>query len=1152
MSANPPTIQSLIRQLETYWNKQGCLLLQTESLPMGAATFHPATFLRAIGPEPWRCVYTQGCRRPADGRYGDNPNRLQHYYQLQVALKPPPEDVQALYLDSLKTLGIAASQHDVRFIEDDWESPTLGAWGLGWEVRLDGMEISQFTYFQQVGGLECKPASCEITYGVERLALSLQAQHKVFDLLWDRQGDQTVLYRDVFHQNEREQSAYNFEHADVSSLVRQFNDCEQACRLLVEKELPLPAYEQVVLASHAFNLLEARRALSAAERQRYVLRTRGLARAAAELYLGMREADDFPLLKRAPAAVNTGEKLIASEAKTFAAEQLDRGNKTLLIEIGCEELPASRLPQLGATLVSELIQKIRAAEFAIGDNDPIRTLRLQTPRRIVLYIEKLFDNDSSFTTTSIRSGPKLEHALNKDGTPNEQGKGFARSCGVDFSKLKHEQGRLVYIEPSKPKPNLDQCLPEILQRAVKETMKKIGGRTMHWDAKSQFQFARPIRWLCILYGRQVVDAELYGVRSGRETYGHRHAGRLAIRLEHAGQYEEALKKKRNGNVVLDFKERRQLIEQQLEKAAADAAEAATCAYDHKQLETAAAMTESPHAMRAQFEVHYLALPDEVIVAALKDHLSAFTLRDQRGRLLPYFICILDGEIEDLEPVRQAYERVVSARLNDAKFFYERDRQQTLAEREKALDGLVFQKPLGHYADKAKRLQKLMRRLAPAFGIDGDNAERSARLCKCDLLSEVVGEFPALQGVMGGFYARKDGEQEAVAEAISEHYRPAYADDGLPSNMGGLALSLADKTDTFIGLLGAGYKLDSSRDPYGLRRMAAGIVRILFEEEIDLDLKGLLHAAWQGYDQSIKNCTAQAFHYLLARLHAYLISIEKDTGSFRYESGVITSEVLMKKPSHWMHLKQKVSALQDFIEQRPEAAELVMANKRIANILEQGEGGQQEVAEAELTMAAEKNLYQACEKVRGLYNQRKYEQVMTKLAELPLPINRFLDEVMVMSENQRKRNNRLALLYTVRELSLQMEEFIEQCPEAAELVMANKRIANILKKSGRGHQEVAEAELTMAAEKDLYQAYQKCAPFVRRHYEQRKYKQALMKLAELHLPINRFFDEVMVMSENRRERANRLALLYAVRELFLQMADFRSINTHACKARHDRH
>jgi len=273
--------------------------MQPLDMEVGAGTFHPATFLRAIGPETWNTAYVQPCRRPTDGRYGENPNRLQHYYQFQVLLKPSPKNIQELYLDSLRALGIDMSIHDIRFVEDNWESPTLGAWGLGWEVWLNGMEVTQFTYFQQVGGLECYPVSGEITYGIERIAMYLQGVDSIYDIVWADGPDGVVTYGDVFKQNEVEMSAFNFEHVDVDILFRNFDDCERQCEALIEKQLALPAYEQVLKASHYFNLLDARNAISVTERQRFILRVRTLARAVAEAYYASRKQLGFPLASKA-------------------------------------------------------------------------------------------------------------------------------------------------------------------------------------------------------------------------------------------------------------------------------------------------------------------------------------------------------------------------------------------------------------------------------------------------------------------------------------------------------------------------------------------------------------------------------------------------------------------------------------------------------------------------------------------------------------------------------------------------------------------------------------------------------------------------------------------------------------------------------------
>ncbi len=276
------------------------MVLQPYDMEVGAGTFHPATFLRSIGPEPWRAAYVQPSRRPADGRYGENPNRLQHYYQFQVLLKPSPDNIQELYLDSLKELGIDPLVHDIRFVEDNWESPTLGAWGLGWEVWLNGMEVTQFTYFQQVGGLDCRPVSGEITYGLERIAMYLQGVESVFDLVWTDDPQGRILYGDVFHQNEVEMSAFNFEHANTKVLFDWFDSCESDSRALIEAGLPLPAYELMLKASHTFNLLDARSAISVTERQRFILRVRALSRAVAQAYYDRREALGFPMLKQGP------------------------------------------------------------------------------------------------------------------------------------------------------------------------------------------------------------------------------------------------------------------------------------------------------------------------------------------------------------------------------------------------------------------------------------------------------------------------------------------------------------------------------------------------------------------------------------------------------------------------------------------------------------------------------------------------------------------------------------------------------------------------------------------------------------------------------------------------------------------------------------
>jgi glycyl-tRNA synthetase alpha chain len=314
------TFQGLILALQNFWASKGCVVLQPLDMEVGAGTFHPATFLRSIGPETWNAAYVQPSRRPTDGRYGENPNRLQHYYQFQVVMKPSPLNIQELYLESLAAMGIDTTVHDIRFVEDNWESPTLGAWGLGWEVWLNGMEVTQFTYFQQVGGLECYPVTGEITYGLERIAMYLQGVDSVYDLIWAHGPDGDVTYGDVFHQNEVEMSTYNFEHANTDALFAQFDTCEAESQKMIDQGLPLPAYELVLKASHTFNMLDARHAISVTERQRYILRVRGLARSVAQAYFDSRKELGFPL---APEGIR--EEVLAS--LEHAGSKSDKGGK---------------------------------------------------------------------------------------------------------------------------------------------------------------------------------------------------------------------------------------------------------------------------------------------------------------------------------------------------------------------------------------------------------------------------------------------------------------------------------------------------------------------------------------------------------------------------------------------------------------------------------------------------------------------------------------------------------------------------------------------------------------------------------------------------------------------------------------------------------
>jgi len=479
--------QDVILTLSRYWGEKRCVLVQPHDQMMGAGTFHPATVLRSLGPQPWRCAYPQPSRRPGDARYGDNPNRLGHYYQYQVILKPSPLDVQDLYLGSLEAIGIDLDAHDVRFVEDDWESPTLGAWGLGWEVWMDGLEVSQFTYFQQVGGIACRPVPAELTYGLERLSMALQGVDNVYDLQWV----EGVSYGEVFHRNEVEQSKYNFESSDPEKLFELFNTYFQECGRLCDEGLALPAYDQAIATSHAFNLLDARGAISVAERQEYIRRIRELAcRCAATWVENTPGADVEP--PAPPAAV-------ARPAQGTAS-----GTGQLLVEVQCEEIPASMVRPALKALASGLVELLGGVEHG-----EVRTYA--TPRRMAVVVDAVAD--ATPVTTSLVTGPPADRAF-KDGEPTKAALGFARGKGVDPSALRivdGPRGQVVAVEVTEGGVRTADVVQGGLDKLVRGLPFR---KTMEWG-EGGVRFVRPIHRV-----NAVLDGvALSGVAAGSRDRG---------------------------------------------------------------------------------------------------------------------------------------------------------------------------------------------------------------------------------------------------------------------------------------------------------------------------------------------------------------------------------------------------------------------------------------------------------------------------------------------------------------------------------------------------------------------------------------------------------------------------------------------------------
>ena len=989
--------------------------MQPYDMEVGAGTFHPATFLAAIGPEPSSSAYVQPSRRPTDGRYGENPNRMQHYFQYQVVLKPSPADFQEIYIESLVNLGIDPLHDDIRFVEDDWESPTLGAWGLGWEVWLNGMEITQVTYFQQVGGLECRPVTGEITYGLERIAMYVQGVDSVYDLRWN----DSLSYGDIYLQNEQEQSAYNFEKADTDVLLNQFVNFENQCNELVALNLSLPAYEQVLRASHTFNLLDARRVIGVTERARYIGRVRNLARKVAETYYASRKAKNFPRLSRHEKSTVTG---LRSE-EVPASDVWPEAPATLLIEIGTEELPPDAVNRLSAELEQNLKQELLFA--GLIDSLETDSKWYATPRRISVSVEKVKPRRED--TEVMKRGPPLQKAYDDRGVPSAAAVGFANSCGVDVSKLisiETEKGNFVACRFIEPGREAYELIPSCVQNAVSGLSI---AKKMRWG-NSESEFVRPVHWVVLLHGKSVVPCDIFSISSASESRGHRFHFPEPITIRDADSYLELLNS--TGKVKADWGVRRQTILEQIRRCEKSAGGLAM--NDENLLDQVTNLVEWPFAFCGEFDSVFLNLPEEVLVSSMCNHQKYFPVFDAGGKLLPKFIGIANIEPANEKIERRIVkgnERVLHARLSDAKFFWEQDRNTTLEQKTSLLRNLMFHKALGSVLSKSVRMSELASYVASKLRADGTAAHRSAALSKADLVTELVGEFPDLQGSMGRRYAEIEGELSAVATAIGEHYSPRTANDALPQSEVGRIVAITDRIDSLLGLMAAGEKVKADRDPFSLRRMALAVLRIIIECDVDLDLNALLHESARIYTKQNSvapsevevapddDTVAGVFEFMLERLRSYYL----DQGYLADEFAAVYE----LKPTRPLEFDKRLRAVRQFRE-LAEYSDLIAANKRISNILRQsGELKGVQVKPELLVEQSELQLYEQAmnlsKQIVPLIRASDHGEILRKLAVLRDPIDSFFDDVMVMAEDKQIRRNRVALVGFVSRLFREVAE-----------------------------------------------------------------------------------------------------------------------------------
>lgn len=980
------TMQDALLALTRYWTERGAMIVQPFNTEVGAGTHNPATFLRVLGPEPWRVAYVEPSVRPDDARYGENPNRLQTHTQFQVILKPDPGDPQELYLGSLEALGVDIRAHDVRFVEDNWASPALGAWGLGWEVWLDGLEITQFTYFQQAGGITVDPVSVEITYGVERIIMALQGVRHFKDIAYAP----GISYGEAFGQAEYEMSRYYLDDADVDTQRRLFEDYAAEARRMLDARLPVPAYGYVLKCSHTFNVLDSRGAVSTTERARAFTRMRGMAREVAGLWAARREELEYPLgVAQLPPP--------ASEPATFPV--LD-GPRTLLFEIGTEELPAAEVSRTAEAVRAALAEKLAGTRLGHGEISVYAT-----PRRVVVTVAEVAPAEPDARRT-VR-GPRESAAFDADGNPTRAAEGFARGQGVavaELERLDSDGVRYVGVTVTDAGRGAAEVLSGVLAELVAELRSE---RNMRWN-DPRLSFTRPVRWLLALLGDSQVPVAVSTLAAGRTTRVHRTAEPPVVEVERADGYLDLLA--RHG-ILADGNQRRAEIVAAGGKLAASVGGTIDVDGEEALLDEITNLVERPVAILGGFDERYLELPPEILTTVMRKHQRYLPVREANGKLLPHFVAVANGDC-DHGTVRAGNEAVLRARYEDASFFWRADLKVAPETMKAGLEQLAFEERLGSMADRARRIAALANSLAVATGLSEQDAatlRSAAALAKFDLASQMVVELTSLAGVMAREYAIRAGEPEAVATALLDMERPRSATDSLPTSRVGALLALADRFDLLVALFAVGAQPTGSSDPFGLRRAAAGVVGILraFPELRAVTLPaGLDAAAEQVGAQGIPvspETLEEVAEFVVRRYEQQLLDAGHD------HRLVVAVLPLAGAPAG---ADETLAELERRVGD-PELEALAAALQRVRRIVP--EGTPAEYPPAALVEPAERALHEALTRVRAA-QPTGLGEFIAEAGELTGPINTFFDEVLVMAEDPELRGARLGLLASIRELA----------------------------------------------------------------------------------------------------------------------------------------
>ena len=980
----PLNFQQVILKLQEFWAERGCVLWQPYYTQVGAGTMNPATFLRVLGPEPWNVAYVEPSIRPDDGRYGENPNRFQQHYQFQVILKPDPGNPQEIYLNSLKAIGIDPRQHDIRFVEDNWEQPAISAWGLGWEVWLDGQEITQFTYFQQVGGVSLDPVAVEITYGLERILIGLHNVKAAWDLPWN----DSITYGEVRRQEEFEHSKYYFEVADVEAMREVFERFEREAEACLAQGLVVPAHDYVLKCSHIFNTLDARGAVGVTERQAFFRRMRDLARRVAEAYLEQRKQLEYPLLREKGIVNSELGKLVSLPIPNLPLP-IPNSPLPFLLEIGVEELPANDVDTAHAFLTTRVPSLLDELHLEHGD-----VSIFSTPRRLVVSIANLSPRQPD--REDLVKGPPADKAFDKNGIASPAAIGFAKKNGVNTKDLKvreQDGGKYVFADVKQTGRSASEVLVEALPKLVESIKFE---KSMKWN-ESGVAFSRPICWYVALLGDVVIPFEYADVSLSNITRGLRPYDSPEIKIPSADKYFDVI---REAGIILDKEERKASIVEQVKQAASLVGGDAII--EDGLLAEVTNLVEMPTALMGEFNSEFLQLPREVLISVMKKHQRYFPV-EKSGKLLPHFIAIRNGDDIGIDIVRQGNEHVLGARFADANFFVREDLKHKLEEFRPKLSGLIFQTKLGSMLDKSERILKLTDEIISMLHLSIDEAQyakRAVYLMKADLTTQMVTEMTSLQGVIGREYAVRSGENAEVALAIGEQYQP------VPKTKIGVAIALADRIDSLVGLFAAGLAPTGAKDPFGLRRAAIGVVQPLIEHDIDFDLREAVSKAAKlqpiAVSDEVQN---QVLDFVTGRLSVVL----KDAG-YKYD---VVDTVLTEQSYNPARAAEAVKELQMLVT-RVDWKTVLPGFARCVRIV-RDQKKTFEIDPQKFVEPAEKYLYQVFLRETQT-SVLSIDDMFAKIIAMLGAINKFFDDVLVMTEDKALRENRLALLQAISGLA----------------------------------------------------------------------------------------------------------------------------------------